>query len=343
MPSDRRGQALTPPTLAAALAAALLLAGAIGLVACGSDDESGGESTGAAVPAETVVSRSEDFPRPSGRSLRGVTGKLRQGPVLAPSVKVLEPGTNRFAFGLFDRGNRQIGGLEVALYVARGVDETAHGPYAARYEPIEVEGRYRSRTTAEDPESAKSIYVARLPFGSPGPYLVSAVVKFGTEQVATSPAQVRVVDDPELPSIGERAVRVHTPTVESVAGDVEKIETRIPPDSMHEVDLASALDRSRPVVLLFATPALCQTRVCGPVVDVAEQVKADYHDRADFIHMEIYKENDLNKGVRPQVAAWGLDHEPFLFAIDRRGRVVDRLDGAFSAGELQVAVEKALR
>jgi hypothetical protein len=326
------------PALVAALAAL-----ALGLVSCGSDDDDdAGESAGSP-ENERVVSRREDFPRPSGRSLRDLVGNMRQGPALAPSVKVLEPGTNRFAFGLFDRGSRQIGGLQVALYVSRGVDETAHGPYAARYEPIEVEGRYRSRTTAEDADSAKSVYVARLPFSSAGPYLVSAVVKFGQEQVATSPAQVRVTDNPTLPSIGDRAVRVHTPTLESVAGDAEKIDTRIPPDSMHDVDLADALDRHRPVILLFATPALCESRVCGPVTDVAEQVKAEYGDRADFIHMEIYNDNDLNKGLRPQVKAWGLRNEPYLFAIDGRGRIVDRLDGAYSVAELEAAVHKALR
>ena len=87
-----------------------------------------------------------------------------------------------------------------------------------------------------------------------------------------------------------------------------------------------------------------EPRVCGPVTDVAEEVKAEYGDRADFIHMEIYNDNDPNKGVRPQVRAWGLRRrEPFLFAIDRRGRMVDRLEGAFSVAELEAAVRKALR
>ena len=55
-------------------------------------------------------------------------------------------------------------------------------------------------------------------------------------------------------------------------------------------------------MLLFATPALCQSRVCGPVVDVAEQVKRDRPDDAAYIHMEIYDDNDPNKGARAQVA-----------------------------------------
>jgi hypothetical protein len=121
---------------------------------------------------------------------------------------------------------------------------------------------------------------------------------------------------------------------------------------MHDVDLVDALKRKRPVVLLFATPALCQSRVCGPVVDVAEQVKAKFEGKADFVHMEIYRDNDPNKGPRPQVPAWGLCSrtgksitctEPWLFTIDSRGRVAARIEGAFGPPELEAAVRRALR
>jgi hypothetical protein len=72
-------------------------------------------------------------------------------------------------------------------------------------------------------------------------------------------------------------------------------------------------------------------------------VKAEYGDRVDFIHMEIYNDNDLQKGLRPQVRAWHLRTEPFAFAINSHGIVVARLEGAFSAQELRAAVRKALR
>ena len=62
-------------------------------------------------------------------------------------------------------------------------------------------------------------------------------------------------------------------------------------------------------MLLFATPQFCQSRVCGPVVDVAEQAKEEYGDKAAFIHMEIYKDNDP-QAVRSQVRAFHLSSEP---------------------------------
>ena len=58
--------------------------------------------------------------------------------------------------------------------------------------------------------------------------------------------------------------------------------------------------------------------------------------------MEIYNQNEVEKGFRPQVLDYKLPTEPWLFAIDRKGRVAARLEGAFSARELQ-ALAKATR
>jgi hypothetical protein len=327
------------------------VAGAIALAAAsgGGCGENGPDSSTSPSPP---LARVSDFPKPSGRSFRVLIGNMLQGPVLAQSTPMMVPGENRFGFALFDRGNRQIGELDVGVYISRGLDETVRGPYPARYERIEVKPQFLSRTTAEDANAAHSVYVATVRFPGPGSYLVSAVARLNRKLVATSPAQVNVRSDSPLPRVGDRAVRVHTPTVESVGGDVESIDTRVPPSDMHDVDLVDALDRRRPVVLLFATPALCQSRVCGPVTDVALQLKSEYEDRAEFIHMEIYNENDVNKGVRPQVGRWGLCskrgesvlcNEPVLFTIDRRGRIAAVLQGAFSVSELEGAVRKALR
>ncbi len=140
------------------------------------------------------------------------------------------------------------------------------------------------------------------------------------------------------PDVGERAPDVHTPTAADVGGDLARIDTRIPPDDMHE-DLAKVLGR-KPVVLVFATPQFCQSRICGPVVDEEEQVKQRFGDRVAFIHMEIYNQNNPAKGVRPQVTAFRLPSEPWTFVIDRHGIVRARFEGALSVAEMEAAVAK---
>jgi hypothetical protein len=317
----------------AGLAAALAVASG-----CGGGDERAPSSGAPPRAAEAT-----GFPNPSSRSLRALIRNMPQGPELAPSVSLLERGRNRFGFALFDRGNKQIADLRVALYFSKGLDEPARGPFPARFERIDVKRRYESKQTVSDPDAARSVYVAELPIWDTGGFTIAALAELGKSLVATSPTQITVSDSSDVPDVGDHAIKVHTPTRASVGGDISEIDTRIPPDSMHDVDLADALDRHRPILLLFSTPALCRSRVCGPVTDIAEQVKGDYGRRVDFIHMEIYRDNDPSKGLRPQVRAWHLQTEPFAFAINRRGIIVERLEGAFSAGELRAVVRKALR
>ena len=116
-----------------------------------------------------------------------------------------------------------------------------------------------------------------------------------------------------------------------MGGDVAQIDTRVPPSTMHEADLADVLG-TKPVVLLFATPALCQSRVCGPVVDIAEQVKASYEGDAEFIHMEIYNDNELDKGFREQVRQVEAAHRAVGVHDRRRGQ-----DRRANRGRLQRA------
>jgi hypothetical protein len=213
------------------------------------------------------------------------------------------------------------------------------GPYPARYRSLEVPGAHRSHTVEHDDDAARSIYVADVPFEREGNYEVLGVTQLDQRVVGGTPVKVRVERPLAPPAVGDAVPRVHTPTRDEV-GDPSEIDTREPPSTMHEHDLADVLGR-RPVMLLFATPRLCRSRICGPVIDVLEEVKADHPEDASFIHMEIWNRNSRDAGQRPQVRAFKLPSEPWLFAIDRRGRVAARIEGAFSAEEAESALRKA--
>ncbi len=111
---------------------------------------------------------------------------------------------------------------------------------------------------------------------------------------------------------------------------------------MHSVSLNQALGR-RPVALLFSTPQLCTSRVCGPVTDVAVELQHQFGDRIAFIHEEVYVNNNPKQGLRPQLKAFHLQTEPWMFVINRRGVIVARFEGAFGTTELRAALEQALR
>jgi len=183
--------------------------------------------------------------------------------------------------------------------------------------------------------------VPKVDFAEPGPWLAVALVKGRDGLESTRVPSPTVGLYPKIPEVGERAPRIHTPTAADVGGEVSKIDTRVPPDQMHDVDFADVVGK-QPVALVFATPALCQSRVCGPVVDIAQQVADKHEGEVDFIHMEVYNDNDAGQGIRPQLRAFGLQTEPWTFLIDENGIVRDRIEGAYGVFELEQALRKIL-
>lgn len=319
---------------------ALALAGALfavmPLAGCGGGDEDAGSDIVEAEPPPAAV-----FPAAKGQTLDELltTAQPTNEIVASPSGAVFTPGPNRVGFGLFSVSREQIIDGQVALYAAPGPKGVATGPNPAEVESLETDPAFESRTTADDPDAAKVVYLSQIDFDRPGEWRLVAMIRDGDQLVATRLPSIMVSKHEQIPAVGDKAPSVHTPTVTEV-GDVSQIDTRDPHDTMHDVDLADVIGKE-PVVLLFATPALCVSRVCGPVVDVAEQVKSEVGDGAAFIHMEVFADNDPNQGVRPQLAAYGLETEPWLFVLDRDGKVVERIEGAFSADELTDALAKA--
>lgn len=323
--------------MAAILAVAWALASV--LAACGGDDSS--EQTSA--PPQPA--QPQDFPKAQGKTLRELIGDVgQQGPVLAASVSQFRPGENRFGFALFDTARAQIADVPVALYVAPVGGGAARGPIMARFEQMDVKPQFQSETVARDDDAAKSLYVAQLDLPKPGSYEVIGLARLDGRILAATPAggPLKVTRRVSVPDVGETAPVVNTDTVADAGGNLAKIDTREPPSSMHDVDFADVAGK-KPAVVLFATAALCQSRVCGPVIDVTEQVKAERGDDVAFIHQEIYKNNDVGQGFRPPVAAWGLPTEPWVFTVDSNGRIAARIEGAFSADELNKAIDAAVR
>lgn len=311
---------------------------ALPLAACGASEENGSDPP---VPAPAAST----FPDAKGLTLDELAeqGTSSNDIVVSPAGGVFTPGDERFSFGVFKADRSQIDDAEVAIYAQGENDDTASGPFPARIESLETDPAFEARTTQQDPDAAKVVYVADVPFKYTGEWRILAMIRTDEGLLTTRAPSVVVDTYPELPDKGDPAPRVSTPTAEDVGADLASIDTRVPPSSMHDVDLADVLGK-QPVVLLFATPALCVSRVCGPVVDVAEQVKDRYGDKAAFIHMEIYKRNVPGPdNLRPQVQAYGLPTEPWVFVIDRHGIVQERIEGAFSVNELEHAVHKVVR
>ena len=78
------------------------------------------------------------------------------------------------------------------------------------------------------------------------------------------------------------------------------------------------------------------------MVDVALQMKKAYGDRVEFIHPEVYRDNDPNLGIRDPLVRFDLRTEPWLFVVDEDGRITARLEGSFGLDAFERALNTAL-
>lgn len=324
MPRARPHPAATAVACLGALIA-LVLAG------CGGDEAS------VARPAPAAT----EFPSAQGKTLDELlrdSGAKETKLVIAPAAQSFVKGPNRYPFGVFTLGQEQVEDADIAMYFAKTGSSQAIGPLPAHLESLETKPAYRAQTSGAKGD-AKSVYVVpKVDFDSDGPWLAVAMLKGKNGLEASRVPSPTVGAHPSIPEIGQRPPAITTLTAADVGGDLEKIDTRVPPDQMHKVDFAEVLGK-KPIVLVFATPALCQSRVCGPVVDVAQQVADEYEPKADFIHQEVYVDNEIAKGIRPQLKAFGLETEPWTFLIGKDGRVKDRIEGAYGVAELEAAMK----
>src|SRR4051794_3177682 len=203
---------------------AVLLVGLAAAVAAGCGSSDGGADEPPAQPRPTA--RAEDFPTAKGRTLADLVSSLPEGPVLAPSVQLLEKGPNRVGFGLFDTAHKQIAGAATALYISKPDGSDAFGPFVARSESLQVKPQFESKQTATDPDAAKSVYVADVDFPRKGKYAVLAIVKLDGRMVASSPIGMDVdTKGAKPPGPGDKAPVIHTLTPPDVGGDLAQIDT----------------------------------------------------------------------------------------------------------------------
>jgi hypothetical protein len=328
-----------------------LIALAIVLAGCGSSSKSGSTSASAqpsasraATPAAAGLSaaehpRASGFPAPDGRTLAQLARLVNGTATLGAATGQYTPGVQRLAFAVSDKAQRLIY-APTAVYLASSPTSPASGPYLAPADPVGVEPQYSS---AEDsgPGELKAIYSTDIPLPRSGIFYLLALTRAGGKLIGSTGEAVVAVSTP-IPAVGQRPPAIATDTLASVHGNVSLLTTRMPPENMHSVSFNQVLGK-QPLALLFSTPQLCTSRVCGPVTDIMVQLQHEFGDRIAFIHQEVYVDNMPSRGLRPQLRAFHLQSEPWLFTVNRHGVVAARLEGAFGTGEARQALEAALR
>jgi hypothetical protein len=271
------------------------------------------------------------------RSLESVWKRPGEDVGLIQGTSDYAPGEVRVSFLVVAGDGRVIERPRARVWLApkRGaapVQETE-----ATLEPVGAEG---SDTAAGE---IRYLFVTKLRVPKPGTWWFVAEPVGGYRIQGLGSLVVRKTTF--SPGVGDPAPRSETPTLASTRGDLAQLSTATKPDpKLYETSIAQALDAKEPFVVVFATPKFCQSRACGPVVDVVDEMRKEFDGRGiRFIHVEVYRDNDPAKGVNAWMKQWKLPTEPWVFVVGADGRIRSKLEGSASADELRAAIEPVAR
>jgi len=329
----------------AALLAIVLLA-----VACGGDDENTpGTSTSPAA--------SGDY----------------SGVVITTDVTT---GPNRFAVGVLNQDGVVLGADVSLTFLKRTSDTEATVRFQSTTDYVELERFIINDKTGEKATTgATGAYVTQAEFDETGGWAIQITgsTKDGDE-IGPINLAFEVQSPEQTLNVGDPAPKSRQ-TIASDVADITEIDSMKPPDSMHDLTIADAVTSGVPTVILFGTPAFCETQVCGPVMEAIMLPLYDrYGGQANFIHVEPYFLETLRSGAglcavpafninfaRAGVAegpgpcpslteeellaageSWNQRIEPIIFVVDSQGNIAGKFEAVAGLEEVEDLLSELL-
>jgi hypothetical protein len=288
--------------------------------------------------------------------------------VASYDVSVAAAGPRRFIVGLTDAQNQPISYGKIAMRFAWLGEGSQSGKVTAEptlsatgtflpipgSNPKALVGSDKPRPTP--PSEARGVYAAQVAFDRPGYWGVEVRADLDGVGMRSGTSQFEVRASSAVPDVGQPALK----TRNLVAGDVKgprgvpasAIDSRaqggarIPDPELHRTTIAAAIAAHRPAVVVFSTPVYCVSQFCGPVTDMVADLAKKYGDRAEFIHVEIWRDfqaKRLNDAAEQWLWRNDTGQEPWVFVIGADGRITARFDNVATRGELEPLLERLPR
>jgi hypothetical protein len=259
----------------------------------------------------------------------------------------------RLSFGLVLNDERLVsfGSVDVSfVFRGSGDDQPQPGPAAVGvYLPTPGTDDRPGGPAVTLPSEARGVYqVEDVTFDGAGVWEAHVTADVEGVGVVRGAAGFVVLDEPQYPAPGQEALPTENLTVDSDGAPPAAIDSRavhggrIPDPELHQTTIADALRRGVPALVIFSTPVYCPSRFCGPVTQVVERLAHRYDDRAEFIHVEIWRDNDagtINQAAADWLFREGNLTEPWLYLIDADGIIVDRWNTLWREDEVVTALE----
>lgn len=203
-------------------------------------------------------------------------------------------------------------------------------------------------------EGERGLYASDVTYPDAGRWGTRFTATFPDGSTKTVRVEYDVVEAGATVAIGAKAPSIETPTIASAGGDVRAVSTdQEPAERFYTTSVDDALAVGTPFVVAFATPAFCETQICGPTLETVKDVAKDYPDLT-FINVEPYEMKYEDGSLQPaldangqlKAAAWtdafGLRTEPWIFVIGSDGTVCAKFEAVVGADELRSAIDEAV-
>jgi len=316
-----------PTTVPAVRLVAAALASVLAIAAC---------SSGTTSPGWSVA-----VPTPAASRAPGASSGPSSPSVIPVIIGQQEKGPSRFVFSFLDSsGNLPAASPERTAQVAFIAPGTTEPGVAV------------PSTFVWAIEGSRGEYVAYTEFPQAGDWKAIFVTEAPDSPQEAIGVAFQVQEELPVVDIGEKAPASKTPTASDVDGDLKQISTDLNPEpGFYELSVADAIAAGTPFILVFATPAFCQSAQCGPTLDRVKRAAAEAPDDIAFINVEPYRMTFTEGRLQPvfdsnnqlqsvaSVDEWGILSEPWIFAVDGKGIVRGSFEGIATDQELADAFE----
>lgn len=345
----------------------LLLGGLLltAAAACGGGDDDE-QTPEAGSPTSTSQATTGDTPSANEQAYSGV---------VVTTEHVV--GENRFSVGVIDNAeSAPIGGADVDLrFFKVSADGQGELRSEAAADEVSMQRGYIDEETGELVASGEiSVYVAYAEFDEAGDWGVEITGTVDGNEIGAITLGFQVQEPDAVLSVGDPAPK----SKQALASDVDdtsEIDSMVPPDPMHDLTIEDAVTSGSPSVILFGTPAFCETQTCGPIMQaVMLPLYEQYREQANFIHVEPYFLEAARSGVGfcavpafnaefarqgigegsgtcepvPEAdieavgQSWNLTVEPVIFVVDSEGIIAGKFQAVTGLEEVEAVLTPLL-
>lgn len=195
----------------------------------------------------------------------------------------------------------------------------------------------------------RPLYRARVPLGELGRWDVAVSAEVDGARL-TGSGVLDVSPDGGIPSLGSLVPGGDTPTIRDARSLLHHISSDPEPlTAFYTWSLDEALQQGQPTVFVMDSYAASPNAACGGVLAVLHEVFIDYPGLT-IIHAEPWHTSSGPDGMLqldppggPPVLtdyaqAWGILDPPWVFVIDRDGRLHAKFNGVVGSDELRAAM-----